>query len=189
MGFLFLECYKMFRFFFLICFSFLINVEYCFSQDIDLFFVKLKEAKNETIAKEYEGKIWNYWLNDTLSKRNKKLMQKGIKLMEQGKLDNALDLFQSLNKTEPNWPEPLNKIATIKYLQGDLYGSLRDIGLTLKLEPRHFGAISGLAQINFALGRYNEALKNINFVSEIHPYIDILKLKLIILNLLKKQEI
>ena len=80
-------------------------------------------------------------------------------------------------------------MATIKYLQGDFYRSIIDIGLTLKLEPRHFGAISGLAQINFALGRYEEALKNINFASEIHPHIGVLKLKSIILNLLKKQEI
>ena len=179
----------MLKLFFLISFSFLISNENCLAQDLDIFFIKLKEAKNETIAKEYEEKIWNYWLNDTLSEKNKKLMQKGINFMEQGKLDKALGLYQNLNKTEPNWAEPLNKMATIKYLQGDFYGSIIDIGLTLKLEPRHFGAISGLAQINFALGRYDEALKNINFVSEIHPHIGVLKLKSIILNLLKKQEI
>ena len=47
----------MLRFFFLISISFLINIENCLSQDLDIFFIKLKEAENETIAKEYEEKI------------------------------------------------------------------------------------------------------------------------------------
>ena len=81
--------------------------------------------------------------------------------MQKGKLNEALRLFINLSTLDPNWAEPMNKIATIRYLQGDFYGSIRDIQLTLKLEPRHFGAIAGLAQINLALGKYKNSLKNL----------------------------
>ena len=116
-------------------------------------------------------------------------MMKGVDLMQKGKLYDALKLFVNLSESDPNWAEPINKIATIRYLQGDLYGSIRDIQLTLELEPRHFGAIAGLAQINLALGRYTDALKNLDFAIDIHPYIGIKNLKPIILDLIEKSQI
>ena len=109
--------------------------------------------------------------------------------MQKGKLDDALKLFLKLSESDPHWAEPINKIATIRYLQGDLYGSIRDIQLTLELEPRHFGAIAGLAQINLALGRYTDALENLDFAIDIHPYISIKNLKPIILDLIEKSQI
>ncbi|MDC1261042.1 hypothetical protein N8014_05650, partial [Pseudomonadota bacterium] len=84
---------------------------------------------------------------------------------------------------------PINKMATIRYLQKDFSGSIKDINLTLKLEPRHFGAISGLAQINLAIGNYEDALKNIDYVLKIHPFLNIKELKPMILKMLKKLQI
>ena len=75
--------------------------------------------------------------------------------MQEGKLDEALNIFITLSILNPNWAEPFNKIATISYLQGNFYESIINIEFTLKLEPRHFGAIAGLAQINFAIGNYD----------------------------------
>ena len=104
-------------------------------------------------------------------------------------MDDALNLFIDLSKIEPYWAEPFNKIATIKYLNKDFNGSIRDINMTLKLEPRHFWAISGLAQINFALGNYEDALKNIDYVLKIHPFLSIKELKPVILKILKKLQV
>ena len=79
-----------------------------------------------------------------------------------------------------------NKIATIKFLKGDYLGSINDIKKTLKLEPRHFGAISGLVQINIILKKYEEALINLEYVLNIHPNIGIKKLRPYLKKLLKK---
>ena len=116
-------------------------------------------------------------------------MQRGVNLLQSGELNNALKIFESLSKKEPRWAEPVNKIATIKFLMGDYLGSVNDIKLTLQLEPRHFGAISGLVQINIHLKNYNEALKNIDYVSKIHPFINIQQLRPHILKLIKKSSI
>ena len=167
-----------------------INISYnAYSFELDNLFLKLKQSTNQTLAMDYEAKIWNLWLNNGSSKRSNSQMQRGLELLQNGKLDQALSLFKNLSKKDPIWAEPINKIATIKFLQGDYIGSRNDIKLTLKLEPRHFGAISGLVQINIILKQYKQALKNLEYVLKIHPFIGMKKLKPYIQNLLKKSSI
>ncbi len=154
------------------------------SSELDKLFLKLKQSANQTLAKDYEAKIWNLWLNNGSTKNSNIQMQKGLELLQNGKLDRALSLFKNLSKQEPVWAEPINKIATIKFLQGDYMGSINDIKSTLKLEPRHFGALSGLVQINIILKNYNEALKTLDYVLTIHPYVGTKNLRPIILKML-----
>ena len=116
-------------------------------------------------------------------------MNKGIIFLNNGDLKNALKVFLNLCKVEPEWAEPFNKVATIKFLQKDNITSMKYIKLTLEKERRHFGAISGLAQINLRLGRFENALKNINQALKIHPFIGIKKIKPLLLEKLKKKEI
>ena len=160
-----------------------------YSSELDNLFLKLKQSTNPALAMDYEAKIWNLWLNNGSSKKSNSQMQRGLELLQNGKLDRALSLFKNLSKEDPIWAEPINKIATIKFLQGDYIGSINDIKLTLKLEPRHFGAISGLVQINIILKEYKQALKNLDYVLKIHPFIGIKKLKPYIQNLLNMSSI
>ena len=51
----------------------------------------------------------------------------------------------------------------------DFQRSLKDIDHTLKLEPRHFGALSGRAQIYIKLEEYENALDNLKKIKNIHP--------------------
>ena len=116
-------------------------------------------------------------------------MKQGIIFFNNGELNNALKVFLNLCEVEPEWAEPFNKVATIKFLQKDYIASIKYIKLTLEKERRHFGAISGLAQINLRLGRFESALKNINQALKIHPFIGIKKIKPLLLKKLKKNEI
>ena len=159
------------------------------SSELDNLFLKLKQSTNPALAMDYEAQIWNLWLNNGSTKSSNSQMQKGLELLQNGKLDRALSLFKNLSKKEPVWAEPINKIATIKFLQGDYIGSINDIKTTLKLEPRHFGAIAGLVQINIILKEYKQALENLDYVLKIHPFIGIKRLKPYIQNLLKKSSI
>ena len=116
-------------------------------------------------------------------------MKKGINFFNNGELENALNIFLNLCKVDPEWAEPFNKVATIKFLQKDYLTSIKYIKLTLEKERRHFGAISGLTQINLRLGRFQSALRNINQALKIHPFIGIKKIKPYLLENLKKKEI
>ena len=116
-------------------------------------------------------------------------MNKGIIFLNNGNLKNALSVFLNLSKVEPEWAEPFNKVATIKFLQKDYLTSIKYIKLTLEKERRHFGAISGLAQINLRLGKFENALKYINEALKIHPFVGIKKIKPLLLEKLNKKEI
>ena len=179
--------FKKYFHFFLVAYFYLTSN--AFSSNLDQLFSELKNAPNLISAKSIENKIWKKWSiigDDELSNLQ---MKRGVILLENGELDKALDLFVNLSKKQPHWAEPINKIATIKFIMGDYLSSAYYIKQTLFLEPRHFGAISGLTQINIALKKYDKALANIDYVTSIHPFIAIKKLRPLILNMLKKSSI
>jgi tetratricopeptide (TPR) repeat protein len=51
----------------------------------------------------------------------------------------------------------------------DYQRSLSDIDEVLLLEPRHFGALSGRAQISIKLKKYEKAINDLLKVKEINP--------------------
>jgi len=159
------------------------------SDELNYLFLKLKNAENFSEAISIEKKIWNIWINKGSNQKNNLEMSKGIILLNNGNLNNALKVFLNLCKVEPEWAEPFNKVATIKFLQKDYLTSIKYIKLTLEKERRHFGAISGLAQINLRLGKFENALKNINEALKIHPFVGIKKIKPLLLEKLNKKEI
>ena len=179
---------KKIKLIFIFLFSFLIS-SHSISEELDYLFAKLKNAKSSYQAINLEKKIWNIWMTNGSNKKNNLKMNKGIIFFNNGDLNNSLKEFLDLCKVDPEWAEPFNKVATIKFLQKDYKASLKYIKLTLVKERRHFGAISGLAQINLHLRRFEDALINVNQALKIHPFIGIKKIKPFLLEKLKKKEI
>jgi tetratricopeptide (TPR) repeat protein len=89
--------------------------------------------------------------------------------MQASDFPTALDAFTKLVTQKPDFAEGWNKRATLYYLMEDDDKSLADIDKTLALEPRHFGAISGLGLIHFRHDRYEEAAKAYRRVLEFDP--------------------
>ena len=160
-----------------------------YTNELEKLFSKLQNADNFYEATSIEKKIWNIWVTKSSEQKNNLEMSKGVILLNNGNLNKALKVFLNLCKIEPEWAEPFNKVATIKFLQKDYLTSIKYIKLTLEKERRHFGAISGLAQINLRLGKFENALKNINEALKIHPFVGIKKIKPLLLEKLNKKEI
>jgi tetratricopeptide (TPR) repeat protein len=113
---------------------------------LDELFISLSETEDYRKGKSIESDIWNIWLesgSDTIDF----LMVQGMSYMGQGALGKALTLFTSVIKIDPDYSEAWNKRATVLFLMGEYNASVEDIGRTLELEPRHFGALAGLGQI------------------------------------------
>ena len=70
---------------------------------------------------------------------------------------------------DPAWAEAWNKRATVFYLMGKYQDSQNDIDKVLKLEKRHFGALSGQGLVQIKLKNYEKALKSYEKVKEIYP--------------------
>ena len=97
------------------------------------------------------------------------LLQRGREALEAGDIDRAIEHFSALIDHAPDFAEGYNARATA-YFQKGLYGpSLEDIEQTLARNPRHFGALSGLALILEELGIKDGALAAYRAVEEMYP--------------------
>ena len=150
----------------------LLNAGVVFSDQKDMrlpkLFSDLKLSASEDDAEVVEKKIWEIWASHKVP-RIDLLMDRGIKLLNNNNLNEALAVFNLIVDEAPDFSEAWNKRATIFFLMGDFEKSMQDIKSTLALEPRHFGAISGLGLIFNTLERPEHALKAFRRVQEIYP--------------------
>ena len=96
-------------------------------------------------------------------------MSEGLVAMSEGNLGRAEKLFTKLIEANPNFTEAWNKRATLRFMLWDFEGSLEDVEKVLTLEPRHFGALSGLGMIHLRLGDPERALKAYEDLVNIFP--------------------
>jgi tetratricopeptide (TPR) repeat protein len=138
-------------------------------QRLDPLFVALADAPGVSEAAAIERNIWVIWSLRPDDRRANALMLKGVTEMSQSQMPAALDSFTRLTRLAPDFAEAWNKRATVLYLLGRLEESVIDVKRTLKLEPRHFGALSGLGLIYLAVGQPEIALKALDAALAIHP--------------------
>ena len=122
-------------------------------------------------AAEVDQRIWQLWLHSD-DKAINRLMAQGVIAMQRGALDRALDRFGEITRRAPDFAEGWNKRATVLYMMGRHRESVADVQQVLNLEPRHYGALSGLGLILVALGREEDALKWLRRALELNPYLD-----------------
>lgn len=115
-------------------------------QALDTLFAELAKAETQIQAQAIQKDIWEIWTYSG-SPSIDLLMERSIKAMNSGELEHALRLLNEMVRLAPTFPEAWNKRATVNYYLGDNTRSLADIAQTLSREPRHFGALSGLAMI------------------------------------------
>jgi tetratricopeptide (TPR) repeat protein len=133
-------------------------------------FERLKVSQSEPEAKALETVIWQIW-SDGGDHDTNALMQRGLTAMEADDQIQALAVFNEMVRLHPGFAEGWNKRATVYFLLGDFTSSVADIEKTLELEPRHFGALSGLGQIYLALDRKEGALKAFEAALAIDPHL------------------
>jgi tetratricopeptide (TPR) repeat protein len=138
---------------------------------VDALFEKLQETQNPIEARQLERKIWEAWSkseSDTLDA----LMQGGVTVLEKGDYARAQEIFSTMIELKPDYAEAYNKRASVRFLAGDYAGSVADIERTLKLEPRHFGALAGLGTIMERLDNLDEALRAYRRALAANPHLN-----------------
>jgi tetratricopeptide (TPR) repeat protein len=134
-----------------------------------------KQLKNSEATKaiEIENKIWKIWSihpsNDRRGFRLTELLDQGSLLTDRRELNKAYEIFTQIIATDPNWSEAWNKRALVLYLMKQYQSSLDDIKITLALEPRHFGALSGQALNYIELKQYEKAIKSYKAAQKVYP--------------------
>lgn len=138
------------------------------AQRLDKLFGDLKRERNEKAAERIAAQIFQEW-NRSGSASIDLMMQWSQKAIEDEKYNVALDFLDQVVTLQPSFAEGWNRRATLHYMMKNYAKSMADIDRTLELEPRHFGAMSGLAQIMADTGRKEQALKAWQRVLDIYP--------------------
>jgi Tfp pilus assembly protein PilF len=143
------------------------------------------QVTTSTKARDIENKIWSLWVVHDNNPDATGMMRLGMQMMQANELAEADRIFSRLIDKEPDFAEAWNKRATVRYIMGDHDASKADIVEVLKREPRHFGALSGLAMIHMQNGNLKGALSTYEAALQVNPFmlnaqqmIDALKLKL-----------
>ena len=138
--------------------------------DVEELLNSLSVAGSKGEATALREKIWKFWLLDHSSHTAVEKFEVALSLFKTSKLREADRMFSEIITLYPNYMEAWNKRATIRYMNGDFYGSLRDIEEVLRRQERHFGALAGSGLIFMALGENLRALEYFSRVLEIDPW-------------------
>jgi tetratricopeptide (TPR) repeat protein len=141
------------------------------TRNLDFLFGALKVAPDETSAKAIEERISTVWFisgSDTTTL----LMTRAKTAIEAQDLDLALKLLDAVVTIRPDYVEGWNQRSTVHYMKKDLGRALADIARTLALEPRHFGALSGLGMILQDIGDDKHALEAFRSALALDPHLE-----------------
>lgn len=123
-------------------------------------------------ADDVEEQIWQLWMHHP-HRRAAAALERTATDIAAGLFDMAETRLTNLLRACPDFPEAWNKRATLYYLQERDEESVRDIHRTLELEPRHFGALCGLAEIFRSAGDVESALFVFQAALRVNPHLSI----------------
>jgi tetratricopeptide (TPR) repeat protein len=138
------------------------------SKKLDTLFADLKRSKDDGTAERLTNEIWREW-GDSGSDSINLMMEWAQKAMGARNFAAALDTLDQVVLLAPDFSEGWNKRATLHFMMEHPQKSMADIERTLALEPRHFGALAGMAEILRAEGNDALALKAYERALEVYP--------------------
>lgn len=136
---------------------------------LDDLFARLQSA-GAGEAGRIEREIWIEW-SKSGSPALDLLLQRGRDALELGDTRAAIEHFSAIIDHDPSFAEGWNGRATAFYNAGEFGPSMYDIAQTLALNPRHFGALSGLAMIFEGTEQPEKALEAYRASLAIHPHL------------------
>lgn len=116
-----------------------------------------------------EDEIWAIW-SQSGSATADYLLRRGQEALAAGDTGAAIEHLTALVETAPAFAEGWNARATAYYKAGLPGPALADIARVLTLEPRHFGALTGLGLILEEGGDKRGALGAFRAALAIHPH-------------------
>jgi tetratricopeptide (TPR) repeat protein len=138
---------------------------------LDALFRELSRLEPRRPAEEIEDLIWALWGSHPESHACSD-MAVAVEAMAADAFDLARPILDELVVRHPDWAEAWNKRAIIAFANRRERECLADIEQTLRLEPRHFGAMAGFAQICARQGRLREACAAFETALDVNPHLE-----------------
>ena len=144
------------------------NHAFAQSGTLDGLFEQLQTPEPKNVER-LERNIWREWRRSG-SDAVDFLLERGMDAMSSGDFKTAVQHFTAAIDHAPDFAEAWNMRATA-YFNLDRYGpSVSDIQETLRLNPRHFGAMGGFGMILENTERPKEAMDVYKKLLKVHPH-------------------
>lgn len=101
--------------------------------------------------------LWELWFSERGASAKSRLEQADQALARGQTLAAEKMLRDMIVEYGVYWVEPLNRLATLLYMDGRLQASHQLCLVVLHLRPYHFGALSGIVAVSIGLGKREEA--------------------------------
>lgn len=134
---------------------------------LDALFVELAEPGREDWER-VEGDIARIWARSG-SPSMDLLLRRGNEALAAEDLPAAVEHFSALTDHAPDFAEGWNARATAFFLMQEYSLAIADVERVLALNPRHFGALTGLASMFEAMGEPDLALDALRAVHTLTP--------------------
>ncbi|TMU96022.1 tetratricopeptide repeat protein [Brucella haematophila] len=125
---------------------------------LDKLFAELRKTTDEAKARRIASQINTLWSQSGSATIDLLVQWANAALLER-RYTSALDFLNEAIALNPDYAEAWNRRATVYFLQKDYAHAMYDINRTLELEPRHYGALTGMAAILRARGLKEQAMK------------------------------
>jgi len=135
---------------------------------LDSLYAQLATAEDEgragPIASSIE-RVWLFYGSDTIGV----LMDRSVAAVNEKNYDLALKFLDAVTTLAPDYAEGWNRRAFVYYSQSNMQSALGDLRRVLALEPNHFRALDGMAQILRELGEKKGSLAALKQLLEVYP--------------------
>jgi tetratricopeptide (TPR) repeat protein len=135
---------------------------------LDDLFLQLHDARSEDDAKPIDALIQARMMRSG-SATIDLLMDRALVAVQADNKALAFDILDSVIALKPDYAEGWNKRATLYFLSHDYGKAISDVEMVLRLQPRHYRALIGLAGMLNELGDKTHALAALKRVLTIYP--------------------
>jgi tetratricopeptide (TPR) repeat protein len=132
---------------------------------------QLAASDDETAAKSVAENIERVWLHSG-SPTVDLLFGRAMQAISEKDYDRSLRFLDLVVEQAPDFTEGWSRRAFVHFQRGSVRPAVGDLRRALALDPNHFKALDGLAQVLRDIGEKRGALHVMRRLAEVHPYWD-----------------
>ncbi len=127
------------------------------------------QSNQKSVRDLAEAALWEIWFREG-GTRAFHLLMEAQQSLENLQLAKALKTLDEVTTRYPRFAEGWNRRATVYWKLGNYAQAVADCQRVLALNPKHFGAWSGLGLCQLHLGEFQAACDSFHVVLKINPH-------------------